>query len=41
MYLVHFPDLQDSGCVQHVCDELWQNLAVEGQSEQVAASALS
>ncbi|KAA8581102.1 hypothetical protein FQN60_002683 [Etheostoma spectabile] len=32
---------QDSGCVQQVCDELWQSLADEGQSEQVAASALS
>lgn len=34
-------DLQDSGCVQQVCDELWQSLATEGQPEQVAASALS
>lgn len=34
-------DLQDSGCVQQVCDELWQNFAAEGQSEQVAASALT
>lgn len=26
--------------MQQVCDELWQGLAAEGQSEQVAAPAL-
>lgn len=34
-------DLQDSGCVQQVREELRQGLAAEGQPEQVAAPALS
>lgn len=41
LFLVNVSDLQDSGCVQQVWDELWQSLATEGQSEQVATSALS
>lgn len=36
-----FPDLQDSWRVQQVGDELWQNLAAEGQPEQESASSLS
>lgn len=36
-----FPDLQDSWRVQQVCNELWQNLAAEGQPEQESASSLS
>lgn len=36
-----FPDLQDSWCVEQVCNELGQNLAAEGQSEQESASSLS
>lgn len=39
--ILMFPDLQDSWSVQQVCDELWQNLAAEGQSEQESASSLS
>lgn len=39
--ILMFPDLQDSWRVQQVCDELWQNLAAEGQPEQESASSLS
>lgn len=39
--ILMFPDLQDSWRVQQVCNELWQNLAAEGQPEQESASSLS
>lgn len=41
MMIKMFPDLEDSWCVEQVCDELGQNLAAEGQSEQESASSLS
>lgn len=41
MMIIMFPDLQDSWCVEQVCDELGQNLAAEGQSEQESAPSLS
>lgn len=41
LVMIMFQDLQDSWCVEQVCDELGQNLAAEGQSEQESASSLS